>query len=368
MKILFLIRSLDPGGAERQLVNLANGLGRKGHDVQVAVFYAGGELERLLDGVQLIDLGKKGRWDLVRFFFPLIGLLRTVMPDIVHGYLGTSNVLCVFLKLFYGRARIVWGVRASNMDLGQYDRAARLSYALECKLSRFADMIIVNSESGMRYAAVNGFPEDRMVVVPNGVDTVEFAPDSVKGEWLRKEWGIRKGEQLVGLVARLDPMKGHEDFIKSAALALKENSSLRFVLVGGGNEKTFQALKNLANNLGIADKMVWAGVRKDMPAVHNAIDICCSSSLFGEGFSNSIAEAMACGNPCVVTDVGDSAIIVGKAGSVVCPGDTVSLSEAILERASSSPESKDIRLRIVEKFSVEMMVEKTEVILFKLLK
>ncbi len=364
MKIAFLIRSLDRGGAERQLVCLANGLAAKGHQVAVMVFYGGGELEAELDGVQLLDLKKTGRWDVPGFLARLVGCVRGYKPDILHGYLGTANALTVLLKLFLSGLPVVWGLRSSDMDLSHYDWLSRWSFVLERNLSRFADLIIVNSRSGLDYARKRGFAPGKMHVVANGVDTELFMPDSESGKPLRSEWGVEEDEILVGLVARIDPIKDHEMFLKAAALLSEKLPKARFVCVGGGDSDYLEKMKRAAMGMGLDNRLTWAGSRADMPAVFNSLDICCLSSQ-SEGFPNVLAEAMACGVPCVSTDVGDARHILGDTGFVVERGSSEKLFEALLGLADrlDSGATTDARARIEQKFSLEAMIRKTEALL-----
>ena len=366
MKIAFLIRCLDYGGAERQLVALAKGLSRQGHAVSVATFYAGGSLEKDLReaGVAVIPLNKKSRWDVLGFTGRLVKVMREQRPDVLHGYLGAPNILTVILKLVVPRLRTVWGIRASNMDLDRYDWTARLAYRVERLLSRFADLIIVNSRAGFDYAVAQGFPQERMIVIPNGIDTERFRPDRNSGLELRSEWGVREKELLVGVVARLDPMKDHPTFLKAASLLAEERADVRFVCVGDGPDDCQRELRGLGRQLGLTDKINWAAGRDDMPAVYNALDILVSSSSFGEGFSNVIGEAMACSVPCVVTDVGDSALIVGDNGDVVPPADVEAMKAAIskvADRIRAADYSRECnRQRIVDRFSVIELEARTE--------
>lgn len=370
MNITFLIRSLDYGGAEWQLVVLAKGLHGRGHNVVVLVFYANGTLEKELydAGVTVRVLDKKGRWDVAGFLWRLFRVVAQDKPDIIHGYLGIPNILTVLLKPIFPGIRMVWGVRASNMDLKRYDWLSRLSYRLECMLSRFADLIITNSHAGFDYAAKNGFPKSKMLVIPNGIDTDRFRPDPSAGRLLRMEWGIADDEKLIGLVGRLDPMKDHSTFLRAAALLRNERKDVRFVCVGDGASGYREKLQALGRELGLEDCLIWAGARGDMLAVYNALDIASSSS-YGEGFPNVIGEAMACGVPCVVTDIGDSAHIVGDAGIVVPPKDPAALAAGLKLALCrwSTRESFPGRERIVSFFSVRLLVQTTEKVLSRLL-
>jgi glycosyltransferase involved in cell wall biosynthesis len=374
MKILFLIQSLNRGGAERQLVLLAKGLEQQRHCVSVGFFYPGGSLENELQdtGVRVTTLNKRGRWDVFGFLLRLVRFVKQKNPDIVHGYLGIPNILTVLLKLLFPHIHVVWGIRASNMDLSRYDWFWRLSFFLERKLSRFADLIIVNSYAGMEYSAQNGFPMEKMIVIPNGIETANFSPQPTLREKTRKEWGISNNETLIGLAARLDPKKDHITFLKAAAQVSRVRPDVRFVCVGRGDEIYYERLRHVSDECGLSGRILWAGSRDDMPAVYNGLDILCLSSAFGEGFPNVIGEAMACGVPCVVTDVGDSARIVGDNGIVVPPGQPETLASGLLEMVVRIEKSKEVlanRLRriIVEEFSVEKMIRLTEAALSDLL-
>ena len=258
------------------------------------------------------------------------------------------------------------------MDLSRYDWFWRLSFFLERKLSRFADLIIVNSYAGMEYSAQNGFPMEKMIVIPNGIETANFSPQPTLREKIRKEWEISNNETLIGLVARLDPKKDHITFLKAAAQVSRVRPDIRFVCVGRGDEVYYERLRHIGDECGLNGRILWAGSRDDMPAVYNGLDILCLSSAFGEGFPNVIGEAMACGVPCVVTDVGDSARIVGDNGIVVPPGQPEALSSGLLEMVARIEKNKEdladrLRRRIVEEFSVEKMVQLTEAALSDLL-
>ena len=374
MKIIFLIRHLNRAGAERQLVTLAKRLHNQGHCVAVAVFYTGGPLEgELLEsGVPVHSLAKRGRWDTLNFMCRLVKLVRREKPDILHGYLSVSNIFTALIGMMWPRVRVAWGIRSSNMNLKDYDWLMRVSYRVERWFSRFADLIIVNSYAGLDYAAGQGYPSDKMVVIPNGVDTDRFKPDREAGKRVRSEWGVTDEQILIGLVGRIDPMKDHATFLKAAALLATEHHNLAFACIGRSREPHKSILMNSSEQLGLSDRLIWSDARNDMHAVYNAFDVLVSSSSYGEGFSNVIGEAMACGVPCVVTDVGDSAMIVGDYGEVVTPQDPQALKDAIerlLEKCRGNClEGQTSRQRIVDRFSVVELEAKTESALLRLLK
>jgi glycosyltransferase involved in cell wall biosynthesis len=370
MKIAFLLRSLGCGGAQRQLALLARELHARGHAVTVVVFYAGGHFEAELcaAGVPVRVLDKRGRWDLVGFLPRLARTLREVGPDILHGYLGTPDIAAALVKSALPGTRVVFGVRGSKSDLARYGWAAPVTRFAEARLSRAADLMIANSEAGLRGALAAGFRARRMTAIPNGIDTEAFRPDRAAGRRLRECWGVKDDEPLVGLAARVDPCKDHAGFLRAAALALEEHPKLRFVCAGDGTREFGRRAASLGLAPQALERTVFAGRVDGMAAFYNALDVATLTSAFGEGFPNVVGEAMACGAPTVVTDVGDAARVVGGAGVVVPPRDPQALAAGWLkclgrDRAALGAEARG---RVVEHFGVRRLVERTEGELMKL--
>lgn len=359
MKILFLTRSLDYGGAERQLVILARGLRDRGHEVAVAVFYPGGALESELrdTGVTAISLAKSGRWDVLGFLARLIRVVRQQRPDVLHTYIG--NLVTVLVQPFCPSVKIVWGVRCSYIDFSRYDWLCRLCDAVSRYASHSADLIIANSHAGRRNHIGHGYPEEKTVVIHNGIDTDRFRHDPKVGERIRAEWGVAREEALAGIVGRLDPMKDHETFLQAASLLVQAGYRARFVCVGDGPPEYRLALQERACALGLSDRLLWVGMRSDVADIYNALDVLVNCS-YGEGFSNVIGEAMACGISCVATDVGDSGLVIGRFGALVPPKDAVALKKGIEQVWSGRLPPAEIRQRIVEHFSIEALVRTTE--------
>ncbi len=361
MRILVFARSLECGGAERQLVAVANGLAEQGHDVRVALFYSGGSLEKELVDVPIIQLAKKGRWDIISFCKRLVHAVQAFRPDSMYSFLGTPNILAVVLKVFWRNTQIVWSVRASDMDYSHYDKVAAMANWVEARLAPHADLIIANSKAGKAHASARGMPLHKCIVIPNGIDTDRFFPDRLAGVPLREQWVEPQGDILIGLVARVDPMKDHETFLKAACKVVECDAGVRFVCIGDGAPSFLASVKQLADSLGLGNFLTWAGELDYMESAYNALDICCLSSMT-EGFPNVIGEAMSCNIPCVVTNVGDAALIVGDTGLVVPRRNPDALAEAMLEMVGNvrSGLCGMPRQRIVSKFSLEQMIWKTE--------
>lgn len=367
--LLVLNRRFGTGGAERQLVTLLQHMDKQRFAVTAATLYEGGDLAsevRAIPALEWKPLAKLGRWDLLPFFVRYWRLLGTTRPQVIYAFLAVSNVLAL-LGRAHG-AKVVWGMRASDMDASQYDWLERAVFLIERSLARFADLIIANSEAGARYIASRGFPRDRIEVVPNGIDVARFRPDPEARQRIRAEWDIADDDVLVGLVARLDPMKDHETFLAAAMRLAHQRNDVRFVCVGDGPPEYAQQLMGRSRELGLADQLRWTGARSDMAAIYSALDVLCLSSAFGEGFPNVIGEAMACGVPCVATDVGDAHAVIAETGIVVPPRDPEALATAVsvtLEELQRDREEvgAQTRRRIVREYSVERMVSRTEELL-----
>jgi glycosyltransferase involved in cell wall biosynthesis len=358
IKVVLLIRSLGRGGTERNLVTLAQALQKEDLDITVFSFYPGEFDQEMRDKhIKFSCLDKTGRWD-VATLWHLTCQLMAAKPHILYSFSAIPNLLVVFLKLFLPSTRIFWGVRRSCMDYVCGEWFSQLIFRCQRVLSSQTDYIIFNSHCGRGYYVAHGFPDYKAVVIHNGIDTARFNYDHEGRSRVRSEWGIPLSTILIGLVARLDPIKDHHNFLEAAALLSRERDDLRFVCVGSGVGVYARQLYQLSARLNIADKVIWAGKRTDMNAVYSALDIACCSSQ-SEGFPNALGEAMACTVPCVTTNVGDAAIIVGDAGIVVPPRNPTALATgltACFERKRSEL-SVAARARIVEMFDISKQVE-----------
>lgn len=364
MRVLLLIRALDRGGAERQLVVLAQGLQQRGVEVHVAVWYSGGALQKDLNGtgVQVHDLRKKSRWDLLGFRGRVHRLMTDVNPDVLYSMLAGSNLLNAIARGGSQRTACVLGIRTGNILAENPPIIDRILHWVLLRLASRADGIIANSRVGLIPYQGLGIDPGFLHVVPNGIDTDRFqrCPDS--GRAMRKKWGVDLNAPLVGVVATLSVAKDHGTFLRAAGHLARENSDVQFVLVGRDGQGMQDELSALAEECGISDRVYWPGVEDDMIGVYSALDVLCSSSV-NEGFSNVIAEAMSCETPCVVTDAGDSAVIVGDLGEVVHPRDKVALANALRKTLQSPPSGTALRQRITREFSIERLVDATRQIL-----
>jgi glycosyltransferase involved in cell wall biosynthesis len=370
VKILFLARDLVIGGSQRQLALLATGLARRGHEVAVVVLYAGGALEALLagSGVRLLSLGKSSRWHAIAPLRQLRRLFLSERPRVVYAFLPAQTTLAALLLPSRLDTKLVFGLRAAGMQPEHYDTLSALTYRSEAWLAHRADLIIANARAVRTNAIRRGLPADRIAVVPNGIDTEIMRPDIAAGGALRRAWGLSDDAFVIGCVARLEPMKDHATLLGAAASFARENADTRFVCVGDGPLR--EEIKQRADSLGLADRILWVGELAEMRAAYNAFDLATLSSAFGEGFPNVIGEAMACGIPVAATDIGDARLIVGGLGEVVPPRNPDLLCAAwrrLRARRAQEPALGEAgRGAIVANYGLETMVRRTEDILTRL--
>ena len=358
-RVAILVRSLDAGGAERQLVEILRGLPAGRCEVLVASLYDAGALRAEIEtcpAVTLRSFSKRRRWDLAPVLWRLARAVRAFRPAVLMGYMSPGNELATLLGPWL-RARVAWNLRSAQLDLDLYDWLPRAFFRAGAWLSQWPDAIIVNSDAGRRHFAKHGYRIGRMRVIPNGIDTTRFTPRRDAGLALRREWGIDARAQLVGLVARIDPIKGHDVFLAAARRLVATHPVARFVCIGSGDPALESLLRAQATSLGLDHHVVWAGHQADVTAAYCALDVAVSASR-GEGLPNAVAEAMACGVPCVVTDVGDSAALVGETGLVVPPADPESLAAAMgemLERVPDDRLASACRQRIIDRYATQRL-------------
>jgi glycosyltransferase involved in cell wall biosynthesis len=363
LRIMFLVRSLGMGGAERQLVTLATGLAARGHGVRVTTCYEPGVLATDLEqhDVALSSLHQTGALALLGPLGRLRDEVRRWQPDILHGYMPTSNLLSALATDRNG-PRLVWGVRASAIEWADYGLLARASFGLTRLMARRANLIIANSEAGRRFHAAENYPTDRMIVIPNGIDVDRFRPDGEARVAMRAAWQLPVNAVVIGAVARLDPMKDHATLLRAFAASRAFLGRAVLVCAGGGSDEKRRELGAMAEALGIGDQVRWLDANGPVERLYPAFDVHTSASAFGEGFSNAVAEAMACGVPCVATDVGDAASLLGDTGVLVPARDPAALAAGWQRLLSDDHRRLGAlaRERIVSEFSAERLVSRSE--------
>ncbi len=319
MTVMHVITGLDTGGAERMLANLCIAQRRDGASPFVVSLSPGGSQRDRLQaaGVAVEDLGLRRGMPNPLALFRLAGIIRREKPPVIQSWMYHADLVALLSLWLSGRrkrTRLYWGVRCSDVDLGAYPVPLRIVVRLCALLARFVDGVVYNSKAGKIAHRKLGYRPRRSIVVDNGFDTGDFAPDTAAGRQVRRELDLSDDAFVVATVARYDTMKGYDTLLA----ALRRSRNVTCLAIGAGTEV-----------LAGKTRVVPLGERDDVSRLLSAVDALVSPSHFGEGFSNAIGEAMASGLPVVATDVGDAARIVGDAGIVVPPRDAEALVSAL---------------------------------------
>ena len=364
MRVAFLITGLATGGAELMLLRLLENLDRTRFEPCVISLTNAGDLGSQINnlGIELLQLHMpRGRlrisalWTLVKF-------LKQWRPSILHTWMYHADLFGSVAAILAGRIPVVWCIRASSHEHGYISLLTRFAVRTAALLSYCIPARVIScSHTAMQDHIDLGYRPDKFVVIPNGFDLEQFRPDAAAREAVRRELGAPEDVQLVGFVARYDPLKGHIGFLEAAVSLLKMCPRVRFVLAGADVHEVNSELAVAINKAGLSSVMYLLGKRTDVHRLMTALDVLVSASL-SEAFPNVVGEAMACEVPCVVTDVGDSALIVGDTGRVVRVGDAEALASALHEVLSMSGADRTelgrvARARIHEHFDIRKVVQ-----------
>ena len=352
-KILYVITHLWVGGAEATLTRLVTAERKIADEITVVALRPGGpHADRMrAGGVNVVELNFGSLFGVPAGLYRLARLIARTRPEIVQGWMYHGDLAALVGLALSGRrraTRLGWAIRGSDIDFSRYSLQLRLVVKACALLSRQPDLITANSAAGLKVHLGYGYRPRRAEIIPNGIDTRRFRPDPDLRAAVRRELGIPAEAIVLAHVARVNPMKDHQVFLA----AMAELPDLQALLIGADTEH----LPPQPNTLRL-------GRRDDVERLLPAADFVVSSSAFGEGFSNALAEGMACGLPAISTDVGDAAIIVGDTGAIVPPRDPQALASAIRELASEErntygERSRRARARIVEQFSLERSVSR----------
>lgn len=360
IRILHLISTTDVGGAEMSLARLVAGLDRGHFESLVISMTTLGPigLEIQNTGIRVEALGMlKGLPD-PRGIVRLARIVQQFKPDIIQGWMYHANLLSL---LFRRGRKVFWNIRCSDMDLNQYGPIYSWTVKAGARLSGKPDLVIANSKAGRKWHEKLGYHPNKWEVIPNGIDTDIFKPDHDAGKQIRQELGIPQDARVIGLIARFDPMKDHATFFKAAAILQNDLPDVHFILAGRGVDQANRSIQEMMAVFSKPEQVHQLGERADIPAVLNALDIACLSSI-SEGLPNALAEAMSCGVPCVSTTVGDAAAIIADTGLTVPPVEPQDLAAALkelcnLDRANRQELGRQARQRIIENYSLERFIQ-----------
>ncbi len=331
MRIAHVIADLRTGGAEIMLRRLVARLQPDG--VDNAVISLGGvsqqfeALGRLGVTLHRLDMTPTVRG--LGAFFRLKRLLAAYRPDVVHTWMYHADLLGGLAACVPRLAPVLWSIHHTPHKRERFKLATRAIVRVNGVLSSFVPTrIVCCSHASKASHQALGYAHGKMVVIANGFDTDAFHPDPAARASVRQELGLSAEAPLVGIMARFHPQKDHLTFVRSATHLMQRSSAVHFVLAGHGIDGDNPVLQAWIDATGAPDRFRVLGNRDDMPRLMAACDIVSTSSAYGEALPLVLGEAMSCGVPCVATDVGDSARIVGNTGRVVPPGDSEALASA----------------------------------------
>jgi glycosyltransferase involved in cell wall biosynthesis len=342
MRIVFITTTLSIGGAEMMLLKLLQHLDRQRFEPAVISLRTKGEVGPRIEalGIPVLALGMDPGLPNPIKLLALVQHLRQIRPHRVQTWMYHADLLGGVAARLAACKHVIWGLRNSNLDAKLTKRSTLWVVRACAALSPWLPHRILScSARAMAVHVEIGYRANKLQVIPNGFDLGRFQPDDAARQSVRTELGLAAETPLVGLIARYDVQKNHSGFIEAAALIHQQLPMVHFLLAGEGIDGSNAALNETIKARGLASCIHLLGRRDDMPRLMVALDVLASSS-YGEAFPNVLGEAMACRVPCVVTDVGDSAEIVGDSGRVVPSGDMAGLARHIVELLSLPPEQK----------------------------
>lgn len=366
-RVLHLITSFGLGGAETNLLRLVCHMdSSRFSNTVVALTDARVLPSRLAEvNVPFHSLGMSRGVPNPIAATRLFRIIKRTQPDILQTWMYHADLLGLVVGKLARVPAIVWNVRCSSMDMTRYRRASALVLRMLVPLSRYPDVVVANSEAGLGSHRALGYRARRWKLIPNSLDVDQFRPDREARTWLRRELKLGPEAIIIGLIARYDPMKDHGNFIAAARLLADQMPAVHFVLVGWRVDSSNAELMQRIEPGHLGGRLHLLGLRQDINRITAGLDVACSSSAYGEGSSNAVAEAMACGVPCVVTNVGDSALLVGKVGRIVAPRDPEALARGCQEIVLMTPRQRErlglyARQRVLERFSIPSIVARYE--------
>jgi glycosyltransferase involved in cell wall biosynthesis len=357
MRIAYVLTSLGVGGAERQVVQLAERMTARGHAVSLLVLLGRQpeEWPTTLDPARLEM--RKTPMSFAAGLAKARRLLGGFHPDLIHSHTYPANMVARLLGLLGPPVPILSTIH--SVYEGPWPRM--LAYRLTDFLSRRTTT--VSQAGALRYVRLKAIPASKCSVVANGIDTTEFAPSPGRRACLRAQMGA--GEDFVWLAAgRIVPAKDYPNLLHAFALIHTEFPNAQLWIAGEALDSGTAAVHALASSLGLSAAVRWLGLRRDMPALLDAADGFALASSW-EGMPLAVGEAMAMEKPVVATDAGGVRELVGESGVIVSAKSPEGLAQAMLALMRATPEARSLlghaaRERIQSRFSMDAKADEWE--------
>ena len=341
-KLLVIISGLRAAGAELMLFRLLKNIDRRFFQIKVISLTSKDKVGELLqaENIEVDSLNIGGLFSLIFRFPALVFKIRKFNPDVIQTWMYHADLLGGVAAKIARVGNVIWSIRNSHLDIG----TAKLGTLIVAKIcaifSSWLPKLIISCSEVSRESHVSfGYSSNKIVVIPNGIELDRFIPDAAARLAIRSELGVLGNTRIVGLIGRYHVIKNHACFVKAAFLICKTNPNVYFLLAGSDVDSNNSDLISMIESANLLSRFYLLGERSDVHKVISSLDILVSASS-GEAFPNVIGEAMACGIPCVATDVGDSALIIGDTGKIVPVNDPVALADSVLDLLNLPPDEK----------------------------
>lgn len=289
--------------------------------------------ELTAEGIDVQSLNVQANYyKLPKAVLQLASRIRRFQPDVIQSWMYMADFFGgIASHLATPSTPMIWTIRHSTLDPAIDSRALRGCAAGCARLSRRVPAkIVLNSHAAVPIHTAAGYDESKMQVIPNGFDVTRFSPNPLLRLETRKRLGIAADTPVVGRVARFHANKDHVTFLKAAQIVLTQRPDVRFLVCGEPQTISSEQVQQDINSLGLADAVQLVELQSDIVPLNCSFDIATCSSIT-EAFPNVIGEAMSCSVPCVSTDVGDAAQIIGDTGRVVPAQTPQRFADALLE-------------------------------------
>jgi glycosyltransferase involved in cell wall biosynthesis len=361
MRIVYILTSLGVGGAELQVLALAERMKARGHAVALVVLQ-GRQVEEWPTTLDLVRLGiRKSPMSLICGLWKARRFLRGFQADLIHSHVFPANIAARLLKISLPAAVLS---TIHNVYEGGWPRM--LAYRLTDGLSRHTTA--VSHSAAERYVRLKAVPAHKFSVLCNGIDTKEFAPSPERRARTREQMGVQ--EVFIWLTAgRIVPAKDYPNLLRAFAQVRTAIPQTQLWIAGEAVGVGVAMIQTQAAELG--ESVRWFGLRRDIPALLDAADAFVLASAW-EGMPLAVGEAMAMEKPVVATDVGGVRELVGDAGVIVPAKNSDALAEAMLSMMGSRRQAREsmgyaARVRIADRFSIEAKADEWEALYRRLL-